>query len=140
MIAKSPIRAHSQSGFSLIEVLVTMVVIALGLLGFAGLQVHSLKSNRISMQRSQATILASDILDRMRANRANAASYALALNANASGTTVVAQDLIAWEANLASSLPSGNGAVDVANNPTVNIQVQWTENGTTHTWNTQTRL
>lgn len=52
----------------MVEVLVTIVVVAIGLLGLAGLQVSGLRANTSSEARSKATLLASDIIERMRAN------------------------------------------------------------------------
>jgi type IV pilus assembly protein PilV len=57
-----------QSGFSLIEVLVATVIMAIGILGIAGLQVVSLQQNRSSLLRSEALQIGNDIVDRMRAN------------------------------------------------------------------------
>ncbi|MCX7101946.1 MAG: type IV pilus modification protein PilV, partial [Methylobacter sp.] len=62
------------AGFTLIEVLIAMLVLAVGLLGLAGLQATSLKSNQSAYNRSQATQLAYDLADRMRANVAGAAT------------------------------------------------------------------
>ena len=56
------------SGFSLIEVLVATVIMAIGILGIAGLQVVSLQQNRSSLLRSEALQFGNDIVDRMRAN------------------------------------------------------------------------
>lgn len=55
-------------GFSLIEVMVALLVLSIGLLGIAGLQVFSLKYNHQSYERTQAVTLIYDIADRMRAN------------------------------------------------------------------------
>lgn len=55
-------------GFTLLEVLVTLVIMSLGLLGLAGLQLRSLQAGNDSFSRSQAMILAYDMADRMRAN------------------------------------------------------------------------
>ena len=60
----------SQKGFSLIEVLVALLILSIGLLGLAALQTTSLQYNTGSYLRTQATFLAYDILDRMRANSA----------------------------------------------------------------------
>lgn len=57
-----------QSGFSLIEVLVATVIMAIGILGIAGLQVVSLQQNRSSLLHSEALQLGNDIIDRMAAN------------------------------------------------------------------------
>lgn len=59
---------HRHTGFTLIEVLVTAVVVSIGLLGLAGLQISGLRANMSSEARSKATLLASDIIERMRAN------------------------------------------------------------------------
>src|SRR5690606_37316619 len=56
-------------GFTLIEVLIALVVMSVGLLGLASLQTNTLAFNRDAYLRSQATALAYDIIDRMRANR-----------------------------------------------------------------------
>jgi type IV pilus assembly protein PilV len=53
---------------TLVEVLVTLVLISVGLLGVAALQLTTLKNNQESYVRSQAAMLAADILDRMRSN------------------------------------------------------------------------
>ena len=57
-----------QKGFSLVEVLVSVVILSVGILGVAGLQMLSLQQNRNSLFRADALLLGGDILDRMRAN------------------------------------------------------------------------
>lgn len=64
-----PIR---QCGVGLIEVLVAVLILALGLLGMAGLQANTLKASQSSHSRAQATMLSYYILDAMRADRAGA--------------------------------------------------------------------
>lgn len=59
---------NKNTGFTLIEVLIAMLVLAVGLLGLAGLQATSLRNNQSAYNRSQATQLAYDLADRMRAN------------------------------------------------------------------------
>jgi type IV pilus assembly protein PilV len=99
-------------GFTLVEALVALVVISIGLLGVAALQLTSLRSNHSSAMRSQATFLAYDIVDRMRANRtaALAGSYNIALGAAGTAGTVAGDDLIAWKQNIARTLPAINNA------------------------------
>jgi len=67
---------RSSSGFTLVEVLVALVVLAVGMLGIAGLYVESLKAGRTSIYRTTAVTLAADMADRIRANRAAPGSYA----------------------------------------------------------------
>ena len=57
-----------QRGLSLIEVLVSVVILSVGILGVAGIQVVSLQQNRSAIYRAEALQLANGILDRMRAN------------------------------------------------------------------------
>ena len=60
----------TQSGFTLLEIMVAIVVLSLGLLGLAGLQAASLRNNQTAYYRSIATQQAYDIADRLRANLA----------------------------------------------------------------------
>jgi type IV pilus assembly protein PilV len=62
-------RPSLNGGFTLIEVLIAVLILSLGLLGMAGLQATSLKANSSAATRGQATLLAYDMIDRMRANR-----------------------------------------------------------------------
>jgi len=66
---------HKQSGTGMIEVMVTLVILLVGLLGLAGLQTQGLRSEMESYQRVQALILLQDMVARINANRANAATY-----------------------------------------------------------------
>lgn len=77
--------SHSMRGVSLIEVLVTIVILAVGLLGLAGLQMRLQSSEVEAYQRTQASLLLEDIANWMGANRKNAASYATG-SANPLGT------------------------------------------------------
>jgi type IV pilus assembly protein PilV len=79
---------NSQRGASLIEVLVTMVILAFGLLGAAGLQARLQLADMEAYQRAQALILADDIASRIATNRAQAAAYVTG-TANPLGTGVV---------------------------------------------------
>ncbi|NIB40252.1 type IV pilus modification protein PilV [Pseudomaricurvus alkylphenolicus] len=65
----SMMHSRGQAGFSMIEVLITLVILSVGLLGVSAMQLTSLKVNHGAYSRSQAVILANDIIDRMRANR-----------------------------------------------------------------------
>lgn len=98
------LKLSAHRGFSMIEVLVTIVIIAFGLLGIAGLQVRLQMSEMESYQRSQALLLLNDMANRIATNRNNAASYVTtAANPMGAGmdcptttTTVAQRDLGEW--------------------------------------------
>lgn len=71
-------RCRNHRGTSLIEVLITIVILAFGLLGVAGLQAKMSLAEMESYQRSQALLLLEQITDRINANRVQAASYVTA--------------------------------------------------------------
>jgi len=77
-----------QSGFGMVEVLVTLVILLVGLLGLAGLMVQSQRSEMESYQRVQALVLLQDMAGRINANRAVAQCYAFTTNPTA-GTPYV---------------------------------------------------
>lgn len=116
-------------GFTLLEVLVAIVVLSIGLLGLAGLMASSLKNSHSAYERTQATWLAYDALDRMRANRqvALAGGYNLALGAAPGGSGLAAIDLGEWDTTLTNTLPAGDGSIAVAAGGAVRIVVQWND-------------
>lgn len=118
----STLMSKAQHGFSMIEVLITVLILAIGLLGLAGLQSTGIRSNHSAYLRSQATILAYDIADRMRANR-SAALVGAYTTAGSSG--IPAQDIIAWKNNLAAMLPEGDGIISRTAGNRFTITVQW---------------
>ena len=132
------LRLDKERGFTLIEVLMTVIILAIGLLGLAGLQLSGLRYTHSAYQRSQATILGNDIIDRMRVNRlvAEAGSYNIAIgatpaNASCLGTgancnpaTLANADLTEWKQSLAAILPLGDGAV-IQNGASFTITIQW---------------
>jgi type IV pilus assembly protein PilV len=69
------VRAACQSGFSLIELLVAVLVMGVGILGVGALQLQSLQDNRTALTRVEAVNLAWDMLDRIRANPGGRAAY-----------------------------------------------------------------
>ncbi len=107
-------------GLTLLEVLITLIILAIGLLGLGALQNAGLRYNHSSLLRSQATWLAYNILDRMRLNRTHVEDYAIAVGEASPGTTdcssetcMAAYDLTQWKAQLAELLPQGDGAIAV---------------------------
>ena len=72
-------------GFTLLEILIALVVIAIGLIGIASLQGHSVRAEMESYQRAQALILMSDMVNRIDANRGSLQCYADIGNATQAG-------------------------------------------------------
>ena len=66
---------NKQSGLSLIEVLIALLILSIGLLGIAGLQGTSLSKTREASLRTNAMILAQDLIDSMRSNPSAIAEY-----------------------------------------------------------------
>jgi len=117
-----------QRGFTLIEVLVAGLILAIGLVGVAGLQAFSLKNNQSAFMRSQATALAYDLADRMRSNVAGAnggfydpATAALtagcAATSGCSPAQMAQHDLAEWNNTVATYLPLGEGFVCIDSTP-----------------------
>lgn len=138
---KRPI-GYRQRGFYLIEALVAALILAIGLLSVAVLQIIGLKNTDSAALYSQATSLATEAIDRMRINRASAlaGNYDIAIGAAPSGSTIEATDLIGWKADMVGRLPSGDGAVDCTGGLCV-VTVQWDDRrGTAGTNATQVTL
>lgn len=108
-----------ERGTSLLEVLITLVVLAIGLLGLAGLQSRLQASEMESYQRAQALVLANDMASRIAANRSNAGNYVtgadspLGVGGNCpNGGEQVDDDLREWcEALQGASETSGGNSV-----------------------------
>ncbi|WP_299595521.1 type IV pilus modification protein PilV [uncultured Microbulbifer sp.] len=120
---------QKQQGAGLIEVLVTVLILGTSLLALAALQSKSLQYNHSAYLRSQANILAYDILDRIRINRGAIADYSMAMADDApTGTTTAQEDLAEWHVNLTEMLPGADGAVEcVAATSLCTVTVQWAE-------------
>lgn len=84
--------AGGQAGFTLLEVLVAMIVLAIGLLGAASLQLYALRGGGEGLQRSQATVLANAVTDRMRSNPERLDSYVAATIGNQTFASTPAQN------------------------------------------------
>lgn len=78
MLSQQPPRFTRQRGVSLIEVLITLLILAFGLLGVAGLQAKMSLAEMESYQRSQALLALAEMTERMGVNPAQAANYVVA--------------------------------------------------------------
>ena len=122
--------ARGQRGAGLIEILIAVVLLSIGLLGLASLQVLSLQHSSSAALRTEAVGQSYDLLDRMRANRAQAIGgrYNLAFGDAPGAADLAATDLASWKAALDAALPDGDGQVFVEAQ-VVTITVRWQEPG-----------
>jgi type IV pilus assembly protein PilV len=114
---------------TLIEVLVAMLILSIGLLGAAVIQLNALKYTDNSRMTSQASFIAYDMLDRIRAN--SGADYAWRGEEHASVSTATASvrdvDLRDFEANIRGFAgDSGKGSVAISTNE-VTVSISWDE-------------
>jgi type IV pilus assembly protein PilV len=122
-----------ENGVSLIEVLVTVVILATALMTIAALQTRSIQFNQSAYMRSQANIFAYDILDRIRINRGadstNISTYNVAYGGNVPGSNALASaDITEWRTNIATVLPGGDGAINcVAATKVCTVSIRWLE-------------
>ena len=110
---KKRVARKLEQGFSLIEVLISIVVMTFGLLGISGLMMSGVNNATGSDLASRASQSASEIMDAMRANRENAANYITSIGTKStdiSGTTVADTDRVAWLKAL-ELLPGGAGEI-----------------------------
>lgn len=130
------------SGFTLIEVMVAVIVLALGLLGLAALQARSLSNNLSAYNRSQATQLAYDISDKMRSNITGIANYVTPSPSTCPNNTnpctsctsavltcttaqLAQKDLFEWYSNIRAILGNGSaGNISVAGG-VYTVTVSW---------------
>jgi type IV pilus assembly protein PilV len=139
------------TGFSLVEVLVSLLILSIGLLGLAGLQGVALKTADSANLRATAALLSHEILEQMRANRAAAINgdYTLVLadednpapekpepdcnEATCDATEIAEHDVYSWRDNIvngnatSNKFPSGNAAISVDSDGIATITIQWND-------------
>lgn len=137
-VTAGPLHARTVRGFSLIEVLIALVVLALGLLGFALLQTLNLRYTQSANYRTQATNLAYDMLDQMRSNRLGAAQYVTATFdpgtetvpptgcVRPSGTTVtIPQNVARWQCQVVQTLGEDASAIVTFDGRLATVTLNW---------------
>ncbi|MBT8136006.1 MAG: type IV pilus modification protein PilV [Gammaproteobacteria bacterium] len=148
----------NNQGFTLLETLIALVVLSVGMLGIASLHVEGLRNGRTATLRTKAMTLATDMAEKMRANRigAQAGNYVSAA-ADAGANNDCADDLVGnptvactptlmaqhdiwlWKRKLVNAQtglpgsPTGVIISDGAAAPTFTITLNWTENGVADT-------
>lgn len=137
-----------QTGFTLIEAMVSLVVLAVGMLGIAAMYIESLRSGHMSVSYTNAVTLAADMADRIRANSLGINGYIGAGNGNGTAggnnncvngavdctpAQLAADDLFWWYEDIKNLMPVGRSAtVAVVNNPPLDqytITLNWPERG-----------
>ena len=131
--------ANRESGVAMLEVLIAVLVLSIGLLGVAGMQIVGIRYSQTAYLRSVATFQAYDMADRMRANMAGVKvgsydgltggfSCSNLASTGCSSTDIAAYDADEWYAANARLLPSGSGSVTkVPNSNAYDIAVTWLE-------------
>lgn len=126
------IGASNMAGFSLIEVMVAVLILGMGLLGFALLQAMTVRFTQSASQRTQATNLAYDMLDQIRVNRLAVGQYVGDYDATVSGaacqpdgTVTPAKYRGVWECRLGKALGEGATANVALDAGQVTVSVTW---------------
>jgi type IV pilus assembly protein PilV len=123
-------------GFTLLEILIAMVVLSIGMLGVAALQGVGMRSNHGAYLTSQASLLAYDMADRIRANPDQFATYSAFVSDcpdPVPTAPLVAADLAEWSCAIEALLPAGAGSitgVDVGDFARYTIRVAWEDRQT----------
>ena len=131
------IKISTNLGFNLIEILVTMLILAIGLMGIAALQFKGLQYNQDAYSRSQINFLAYDIADRIRLNRDNAADYVGNFTLGGTAPTGCNQasgadkdnDLACWRLSVYNALPPGSEANITQASGVMEVELTWTDRG-----------
>jgi len=117
---------NKNQGSSLLEVLISVVILSIGLLGLAALQMASQKNNHSAQFRTDAVVQAYSLIDKMRLNKSE--SYELAMTSTVpAGPLRKDTDLSAWITQLKTLLPAAAGEVIVnaTNGNIVSVAVRW---------------
>ena len=120
-----------QYGSSLLEVLIALLVLAIGILGAAALQLNALRYSASAVHTSQASFIAYDMLDRIRANVVELADYVADIDgecrlSDGAPASIVTSDLMDFYEAVTCQLPSGRGRIAV-DGELVSVAVGWTD-------------
>jgi type IV pilus assembly protein PilV len=132
-----------QTGFTLVEAMVSLVVLSVGMIGIAALYAQGLGAGRTAQYRTQAVNLVADMADRIRSNRRALAAYAGGAANNGcdpqtgggidcTPAQMAAHDLFVWNQLVQQQLPNGQWQIQFnpgALPPSYTIQIAWDEVG-----------
>lgn len=139
---------HRTRGFSLLEVLIAVAILSVGLLGLAQMQTIGLRNSQSAYYRTQATLLAYDIADRIRTNAASSATYVGsgiawsdiqtgagandqptcdAVGSSCSPAELAANDISQWLTSVNASLPLGSAEITYTD-PQFTLRITWDDN------------
>ncbi|MGM0451287.1 MAG: type IV pilus modification protein PilV [Pseudomonadota bacterium] len=120
-----------QKGLTLLEVLISVLLLSIGILGVAGLQLHALRSSTEADLRSQARLQVRDMIERVRMMPEQREAFRVkesncAEGSTPGGSSFVANELNNWCRAVARGLPGGQGEIDVSGND-IRVRVSWLE-------------
>jgi type IV pilus assembly protein PilV len=128
-----PWSKHAQEGMTLIEVLVALVILGVGLLGAAALQLNALKYTDSARMTSQASFIAYDMMDRIRANAA--ADYTVTPPTSGNLNVARDQDLYDFTSNIIDfGGPGATGSISL-NQRVYTITITWDDSRAANTAN-----
>lgn len=130
----APRSRRHQRGISLLEILITVIILAVGLLGLALLQTMNLRYTQSANYRTVATNLSYEVLDLVRANQLLKRRYAettyvsggTPATCNLAPTFDPGPNLARWHCQVSSMLPGGESQVSVLGN-TATVRIRWTD-------------
>ena len=124
-----------QQGMTLIEVLVALLILTVGLLGAAAVQINALKYTESSRMTSQASFIAYDMMDRIRAN--SGANYTVTPPTSANPGNARDQDLYDFTTSIVNfGGPTATGSITL-NQRVYTITITWSDARAANTANAQ---
>lgn len=120
-------KGHSTSdGFSLIEVLVTLVIVAIGLISIAQLQLRSLQYSHASLQRTMAVVQANDLVERMWTGYCDTSGVL----GDSDGPGAIFEDWATFHLTMQEeqrTMPAWDATLDASNAPIYELNIFWDE-------------
>lgn len=121
----------SQNGISLLEVMIAVLVLSVGVLGAASLQLNAIRYSASADHATRATLIARDVLDRIRANSSALGSYAApsitgACAPNLGGATAATQDIADFTQAVTCQLPLSTASIAITGGR-VTVSISWSE-------------